>query len=274
MVVRTENGSTPILMYHSIADLAAPRFRQFTVPPALFADHMTYLYQHDYTPLTVTQACAQRAASLPGKPVVITFDDGFADFYTNALPILSRYHFPATLYVTSGFVGSTSRWLRHLGEADRPMLTWEQLAEINTCGIECGSHSQHHPQLDSIPVELARQEIVGSKHHLEDRLSQPVLSFAYPFGYHSAAVRQLVRAAGYTSACAVAYKISSAASDPFALERLKISADTDINMLAALLSRSGAQVALAYLRARSVIWQLVRHATAMLRRGAPREEVW
>src|SRR5579863_2353593 len=110
MAVRTEIGSIPILMYHSIADRAAPRFRQFTVPPALFADHISYLRQHGYTPLTVTQACEQRAASLPGKPVVITFDDGFADFYTNALPILSRYKFPATLYVTSGFMGSTSRW--------------------------------------------------------------------------------------------------------------------------------------------------------------------
>lgn len=266
MTARSENNIMPILMYHSISDRAAPRFRRFAVPPALFADHMAYLLRHGYTPLTVTQAILARGASMPAKPLAITFDDGFADFHSAALPILARYSFPATLYVATGYINDTSRWLWREGEAKRPMLTWEQLADISARGIECGSHSQFHPPLDTLPAEKARQEIVESKRCLEDRLGKPVLSFAYPFGFHNALVRRLVREAGYTSACVVGYGMSTASSDPFALARLMIGADTSVEALAALVTGSRAQApALAYLRARSAAWRCVRHGAAALR---------
>ena len=73
----------PILMYHSISNHASPKFKQFTVSPKVFAEHMAYLHQHRYTPMTVTQfvaAQSQNGAKLPERPVVLTFDDGFADF--------------------------------------------------------------------------------------------------------------------------------------------------------------------------------------------------
>ena len=115
---RAEKKKVPILMYHSISDHASPRFKQFTVSPKSFAEHMAYLHQHKYTPITVTQfvtALWEKGSKLPRRPVVITFDDGFADFYTEDLPVLRQYGFPATLHVATAFINSTSRWLQHEG---------------------------------------------------------------------------------------------------------------------------------------------------------------
>jgi peptidoglycan/xylan/chitin deacetylase (PgdA/CDA1 family) len=273
LVAQFKNKKVPILMYHSISDHATPKFKQFTVSPALFADHMAYLHQHAYTPITITQfvdALSQNNAissALPERPVVLTFDDGFADFYTEALPVLKRYGFAATLYVATAFINDTSRWLRGAGESTRPMLTWDRLSEISASGIECGAHSHHHPQLDTLPYSQAQYEIVQSKRLLEQHLGRAVSSFAYPFGYHTAAVRRQVQEAGYTSACAVKHEMSWQTSDPFALGRLIIKAGTSVEALAGLLGmRSPLVVSTMYVRARTSAWQLVRRSSALVTR--------
>lgn len=185
----------PILMYHSISHTTNRKFKQFTVAPSLFAEQMAYLHQHGYTPITVTQlvnALFQEGSVLPEQPIVLTFDDGFADFYTEALPVLKQYGFVATLYVVTGFVNSTSYWLQREGEATRLMLTWDQLAEISASGVECGAHSHHHPRLDVLSYSTAQDEIVQSKNLLEHHLSQEASSFAYPYGSYTATLRQQI----------------------------------------------------------------------------------
>src|ERR1019366_557744 len=120
MSIAAEKKKIPILMYHSISDQAAPKFKRFAVAPSLFKEHMTYLHQHAYTPVTVTQliqAVSQAHSRLPEKSVLITFDDGFSDFYSEALPILKQYNFVATLYIVTAFINETSRWLQKEGEA-------------------------------------------------------------------------------------------------------------------------------------------------------------
>lgn len=273
-----EQKKIPILMYHSISCSSNPRFQQFTVPPTTFAEQMVYLYNHQYTPITVTQLILARSKNtfvLPERPVVLTFDDGFADFFTAALPVLQQYGFAATLYIATAFIGGTSRWLRYEGETTRSMLTWDQLIEICASGVECGAHSHSHPQLDTLPSMAARDEVSQSRRMLEDHLGEEVRSFAYPYGYHTARVRQLIQEAGYTSACAVKHAMSSETDDPFALARLMIHADTTIKEFAALLTgRSSSPVTAiysVYARARTPVWQLVRRSAASVTRLQERQ---
>ena len=125
MLVRLKQKTVPILMYHSISKQATSRFRQFAVPPELFADHMLYLHENAYTSISVTQLVQALfsgdtpSCALPDRPVVITFDDGFADFYSEALPVLKQYNFMATLYIATAFVHGTSRWLQREEETAR-----------------------------------------------------------------------------------------------------------------------------------------------------------
>jgi peptidoglycan/xylan/chitin deacetylase (PgdA/CDA1 family) len=270
VVISTEKKQNiPILMYHSISSNASSRFKPSTISPEAFNEHLSYLSQYHYTSLTITQfvkAMARGGDGLPPRPVILTFDDGYADFYTEALPALRRHGFTATLYIATAFVDGTSRWLEDMGEGLRPILTWTQLAEISASGIECGAHSHTHPSLDMLPPSLARDEVVRCKELLEDHLGQEVSSFAYPYGYYSARVQQIVRASGYTSACAIKRALSSLHDNPFALARLAIKPDTSVHDLAfALFASQGPLVASFIKRARRSVRQHGRSVYGRLR---------
>ena len=251
----------PILMYHSISHSTNPKFKQFAVPPAQFAEQMMYLSTHCYTPLTVTQLVTTAVEHLPEKPVVLTFDDGMADFFTDALPILVRYNFPATLYIATAFVGGTCDWLRREGESARRMMTWKEIVLAHMAGIECGAHSHTHLQLDILSLPQAQREILTSKQLLEQHLGQNVPSFAYPYGYYTARMQRVVQATGFTSACAVKHAMHIAATHPFALPRLMVKPTTSREDFAALLTGKSTYSTTffnAYARLRTPMWQIVR----------------
>lgn len=263
MLLQTEKKKIPILMYHSISQQAAPKFKRFALAPTLFNEHMTYLHQHAYTPITVThfvQALTQGGSTLPANPVLLTFDDGFSDFYTEALPVLQRYNFVATLYIVTAYINETSRWLQREGEATRPMLTWDQVVSISKAGIECAGHTHTHPELDTLPLSRAREEIVQCKRLLEQYIGQEVLSFAYPYGYHTTGIKQLVKDAGYTSACAVKYEMCTETTDPFALTRLIVNADMSTHELADVLTKGTSPTRTLSKRIATPLWRLARRA--------------
>jgi peptidoglycan/xylan/chitin deacetylase (PgdA/CDA1 family) len=260
------NAAIPILLYHSIAEDCAPQFKQWSVSPRLFAAHLAYLNEQRFRPITVTQlatAMTEGSVSLPNRSVVITFDDGFADFYDNALPLLMRYGFAATLYITTGFVGGTSRWLRREGEGGRPMLTWGQIAEISASGVECGTHTQSHPQLDTLSTSVAREEIAIPKSVLEHHLGKQVCTIAYPHGYYSPTIRRLVQQAGYSSACAVKNAMSAVTDDRFALARIIVANGTDVETLGGLLAGRRLRVAPVRERLTTKGWRLFRRSAVM-----------
>jgi peptidoglycan/xylan/chitin deacetylase (PgdA/CDA1 family) len=250
-------------MYHSVSHHADQRYRSFNISPDQFVEQMQYVAAQGYTPITVTQfagALTGSGLALPHRPVVLTFDDGFADFYDNALPVLREYGFTATLYIPTAYVGGTSRWLKREGEAARPMLSWDQITEIQAYGIECGAHSHTHLELDVLPESAAHDEIVHSKNILDQHLARPVSSFAYPYGYYTTRMRQMVRVAGYTSACAVRYRTSSTADDPYTLARLMVTPQTGLDGFAQMLSGRFSPVTSALLHVRYRIWQVVRRS--------------
>jgi peptidoglycan/xylan/chitin deacetylase (PgdA/CDA1 family) len=242
-------------MYHSISDHASAPFRPFVVSPRAFRAQMEYLARNDFRALTVAQYVAVQQHADDARIVVITFDDGFADFHSTAFPILREFGLTATVFVVTQFVGASSRWLAREGEGARALLSFDQLRELQQHGIEIGAHSHSHAALDALPPLMARDEIARPKEILEQQLGQTVNSFAYPFGYYNRITRDLVRAAGYTSACAVKYAPSSARADPFALPRLIVRADTSLDAFAALVNQPRAQN---FWRARSALWHAVR----------------
>lgn len=218
----------PILMYHEIAG-PADTTSHLAVPPSSFARQLGYLHDAGFqtvTAGTLAEIMNGGAGRLPERAVVLTFDDGFEDFYRQALPLLNRYGFTATLYVTTGWVQDAGP----LPAGQRPgrMLCWSQVAEAAAAGIEIGAHSRLHPQLDQLPRQRLREELRGSKAQLEDRLGRPVPGLAYPFGYSSAAVRAEARAAGHGYACAVGNALPRPGTDPLALPRLTVRRSTSM----------------------------------------------
>ena len=252
----------PILMYHSIDEACSSRFRRFTVSPSSFKAHVRYLSDSGYQTLTVSELieAMDGRAVMPSKPVVLTFDDGFADFHEAALPILTEFGHTVTLYVVSGAVGGFSAWLSGIGEGTRRMVSWAQLDEIRRSGIEIGAHTATHAALDLLSLDEARQEIAVSKRDLEDRLGTDVSSFAYPFGYQNGAVRQIVQREGYSSACAVRYAMSSIADDRFALSRHIALDSWDRDALGAVLQGRPPLIPNLYEQTRSRAWSAIRQS--------------
>jgi O-antigen biosynthesis protein len=266
----------PILMYHSISDPDKARraFRNFTISPGIFSAHLHYLAEEGYIAMTVTQfaRAVRDHRPLPARPIVITFDDGFADFYSAAFPLLQRNGFKATIYITTGFVGRTSLWLRREGETMRPMLTWDQVREISASGFECGTHTLNHVPLDTLPAETAQIEITRCKSVLQEQISTPVNTFAYPFGYYTPVIQSFLRDAGYSSACALKHDFSSTGDDLFALARLHITANTSVIQLADLLTRRQIRLRAELLRTRTKAWRIIRHGASFFLRGTLRSE--
>jgi peptidoglycan/xylan/chitin deacetylase (PgdA/CDA1 family) len=228
----------PILVYHSVSDRVAPAFRQFSISPSLFREHLAVLAQEGYRTQTVTAAAAgiRDGCGVGDRTVVLTFDDAFADFAENALPALRAADCAATLYVPTAYVASPRVWLSREGVKNEPVMGWDELREAADAGIEIGAHSHTHAELDLLTGEALTAEIAQPKALLEDHLGHEVTTFAYPFGAHCARVRRDVRAAGYRSACAVGNLTAGVRSDVWSLPRLAITETTDADELLRLLS--------------------------------------
>jgi peptidoglycan/xylan/chitin deacetylase (PgdA/CDA1 family) len=249
----------PILLYHSVSNQATKLYQPWAISLQDFELHVAYLHDQGYQPMTIgaiVQAIHLRGAGLPERPIAITFDDGLADFLTGAMPILKKYHFPATLFITTGYVGHTSSWLAREGEQNRPMLSWDEIASLD--GIELGAHSHTHPQLDIIPLSQARKEIERSKNILEQQLGIPVNTFAFPHGYYTRKLRELIEEKGFTSACIVGHSMATTTSDGFALPRIIIASDVTTTILEQYLQGVGLRKAGAWRTILRTTWRIFR----------------
>lgn len=212
-----------ILLYHSVHPSADPADRMgLRVHPDRFREQMAWLQDMGYAvvPLSTVVEHLRANHSKTSRTVAITFDDGYADVASHALPILRQHGFSATLFVSTG-------WLQAPPEAstywDRwPRMGWGDLAAALADGMSIGSHGvTHRPWTRLSPPEL-RDELRRSKTELEDRLRASVETLSYPHGRFTPHVQAAVREAGFAAACCSRMGANGAGTDVFALRRIEI----------------------------------------------------
>ena len=249
----------PILRYHSVTDHPESWIAPYAVSPDKFIDHLRLIITCRRTPMTVSEVVShlESGQKLPERPVVLTFDDGFADFAPVA-ERLAALEMPSTLYVITGAL--SGREPRGAEAAIRPAswLSWSQLRALETLGVEIGSHSHTHSQLDVLGWHDVFNETRVSAALLEDELGHAITSFAYPHGFHSARTRRAVASAGYRSACAVENALSSDSDEVQALARLTVKADTSLTQVGEWLNDRGAPIAPVAQRLRTSAWRWYR----------------
>jgi len=230
--------SVPILMYHVVAENPSAATRRLSVTPRSLDEQIAFLVDRGFTGMTFSDLAdaLEAGTALPERPVVLTFDDGYADFASAAWPILRRYDFPATVFVTSGWIADAGP--NAAGAPLDKMLNWAQVRELAAAGIEIGAHSHSHPELDQLADDTLCGELRVGRALLEDCIGAPVRALAYPFGYSSPRVRLAARAAGYRCAAAVRNIRATSSDDLFMLPRLTIRRSTDQTAFAAVVAGS------------------------------------
>jgi peptidoglycan/xylan/chitin deacetylase (PgdA/CDA1 family) len=192
-------NSLAVLTYHSLDTSGSV----VSVSPESFAAQISALAESGFRGVSLRDALIHREShkAWPERSVALTFDDGYANFYEVAAPALAARDFTATVFVVSGHIGGRNDWEQPpAGLGSRPMLSWSQLSELSSAGIEIGAHTRRHKDLRRLSTLEARDEIGGSRAEIEDRLGRPVESFAYPFGYVSPDALEIVRAE-FRAAC-------------------------------------------------------------------------
>ena len=169
------HSRVPILMYHEVAPKADPRFQKYVVSPRSFALQMAWLRTAGYTPITLDVPSGQpwwRGTAASSPPVVITFDDGFADCANYAADVLERHRSPAAFFLVAGLIGQTSKWLLRERGIELRLADWTQVRRLQTSGFECGAHSLTHPRLATLANAECRNELAEGRRILEDGLGQ------------------------------------------------------------------------------------------------------
>lgn len=214
--VGRRNITLPILMYHYIRTPPSTRTDRLgynlSTSPADFATQMDWLSRNGFHPVDFNDVRAyfDGTQPLPAKPVVITFDDGYADLYTAAFPVLSAHDFKAVAYIVSGFIG-------------RPgYATADQVVQMDHNGIEIASHTVNHANLARSSAGSVWRELIESKHSLERLVGHPILDFAYPSGQFNTQVAYAVKQAGYNTAVTTMESVDHSVANRFVWARTRV----------------------------------------------------
>lgn len=214
----------PILMYHQIA-AAPPKgtpFRSLCVAPADFARQMAFLKRLGYQGLSMQALLPYLRGEKRGKVVGITFDDGYLNNLTHALPVLQRHGFSSTCYAVSRLLGQTNVWDREIGIPQVPLMTADELRRWVAGGQEVGAHTRHHVRLKQLDEAACREEIALCKAELEAASGSAVEHFCYPYGDYGQEHVAWARDAGYRTATTTRRGRCHAGADLFELPRLTV----------------------------------------------------
>jgi peptidoglycan/xylan/chitin deacetylase (PgdA/CDA1 family) len=193
-----------------------------STPPEIFRAQMRGFAARGYVAVRADELMNawNGGATLPARPMVVTFDDGFANVGEVAVPVLLDLGFRATIFAISGLCGKVNDWPNQASGIPRlPLLSWSGLADIAAAGFEVGGHTMTHPDLSQVPLTELNDEMVSSKHMIEARLGRGVSTFAYPFGHITRDAFKLAQA-HYQASFGTVLGVCSRSEDRHRLRRI------------------------------------------------------
>lgn len=210
-------ATVPILMYHHVGEPppgADAIRRDLTVLPSQFEAQLAYLSEEGYQTIHLSDLIMhlQMGYRFPPKPIVITFDDGYRDAFTNAYPLLKEYGFVATFFIIT----------RLADEGREDYLSWEEIKALHAAGMEIGSHTYSHPDLRGQPYDYVVWQVLGSKEAIEARTKEPVRLFSYPSGKYDQQVVEVLKSTGYWGAVAISQGAHQSSDRTFKLQRIRV----------------------------------------------------
>lgn len=232
-----ETAALPILMYHRIADEGPEALARYRLDPARFEEQIAHLASAGYRSATFEEWRTAHEAKrpLPGKRVMLTFDDGCLDFYTTAWPILQRHRFGAVVFLPSDEIGGACHWDARYGDP-APLMNWDQIRELRDDGVEFGSHTATHAMLTGLTLEEMAREALRSRTVLEEQIGETVMSIAYPFGAYDRIVETVCGACGYVFGVTCDPRPCRFGDRLLALPRLEITGDLPLESFVDLLA--------------------------------------
>lgn len=222
----------PVLMYHYISAVPENQKKDrfavdLRVPPELFEQHLAHLKAAGYATITTPHLweALNRRAALPPKPVILSFDDGYADAYANALPLLQKYGFRGTFFITVNLIG-------------RPgYMTWDQVRALDQAGMDVQSHAMDHKPMSSFSLAGLAYQMGEARKTLMGRLGHDVRFFAYPAGDYNATAVQGATNAGYFGAFAKSGGSLQSVDWSYALRRQRVGGYASVDTFKVALSR-------------------------------------
>ena len=213
----------PVLLYHGVGEFKRGMGVELTVAPHQFAEQMAWLAEHGFHPISCSDwlAWLDSAKPLPPKPIIITFDDAYAELAEHALPVLAKYGFRATVYVPTRRIGESNKWDQERGFSRVDIMNADTIRWWAANGIEFGAHSRTHPELDTIPAEQLGDEIEGSRKELEQICGIVPDSFAYPYGSYNRLVKEVTERS-FRIAVTTEEGMNHLGTDPLRLKRAMV----------------------------------------------------
>jgi len=211
------------LLYHHVGRTCPGAYPDLTISPEKFERQIRWLTRRGYAGIRPAEWLEWRKtdSSLPPKPILITFDDAYADIAEYALPVLRHFGFGAAVFAVTARIGHSSVWDQSLGYPTLPLMSAEQIRFWAGQGIEFGSHSRTHANLTTLPAEALITEIMTSRDELATLVDRPVIAFAYPFGAYNGAVRGIVQSS-FDLAFTANNGFNCRQTDPHLMRRVKV----------------------------------------------------
>lgn len=213
----------PILNYHRIATDGPPALARYRTSPDAFREQMRWLRRQGYHTVTSSDLARHGTTGQPlrGRPVLITFDDGYRDFHDTAWPILQAHDFTAEVFIVTDRVGATAQWDADYG-APAPLMGWDEIQELGAAGIRFGSHMASHSHMNTLSSREIAREAVRSRALLERALDASCLSIAAPYGESSDRFVRIAERCGYAIGVTTAPGFARLGGDPMRLPRIEV----------------------------------------------------